>query len=135
MLSPGFRALYIVSAILFLLPWSLLFGSWLVFHRTKAVAPLPAWRQSLIYGALAVASASTVLNMIWNASWLYHGGSPHGMGAGPGLWQHLGPFLAWSFVAATVLGLFGKGKVRALMVSWSVSMWVVFQLIYMLQFD
>ena len=31
----------------------------------------------------------------WNASWLRHGGSPHGMGAAPDLWQSLGPFLVW----------------------------------------
>jgi hypothetical protein len=135
MLSPGFRALYVVSAILFLLPWSLLFGSWLAFHPAKGVAPLPAWRRLLVYAALLVAFVSTVLNMVWNASWLHNGGSPHGMGAGPGLWQHLGPFLVWSFLAATVLGFFGKGKARALLVGWSVSMYVVFQLIFMLQFD
>jgi hypothetical protein len=135
MLSPGFRALYVVSAILFLLPWSLLFGSWLALHRTKRISPLPAWRTSLVYAALLVAFASTVLNMLWNASWLRSGGSPHGMGAGPGLWQNLGPFLVWSFVAATVLGFFGKGKVRAFIVGWSISMYVVFQLIFVLQFD
>ena len=77
--------------------------------------------------ALLAASVSTVLNMAWNASWLKHGGSPHGMGAGPGLWQGLGPFLVWSFVVATVLSFFGKGKVRVLIIGWSVSMWAVFQ--------
>lgn len=135
MLSPGFGALYVVSAILFLLPWSLLFVSWLSFNRAEAAAPLPTWRRSLVYAALVVASASTVLNMVWNASWLHSGGSPHGMGAGPGLWQHLGPFLLWTFAAGTVLSFFGKGKARAAMVGWSVSMWVVFQLIYVFQFD
>jgi hypothetical protein len=133
--STDYRALFIASALLFLLPWSLLFGSWLTFNRAEVAAPLPTWRRPLVYAALFTASVSTVLNMVWNASWLHHGGSPHGMGAGPGLWQHIGPFLVWSFLAGTLLGLFGKGKVRALMVGWSVSMWVVFQLIYMLQFD
>src|SRR5215468_5686557 len=135
MLSPDSRSLYIASAILFLLPWSLLFGSWLVFHRAKGIVPLPVWRRLLVYSAMLVAFASTVLNMVWNASWLRHGGSPHGMGAGPGLWQNLGPFLVWSFVAATVLSFFGKGKARLLMLGWSISMYAVFQLIFVLQFD
>ena len=135
MLSPDSRALYIASAILFLLPWSLLFGSWLAFHRPKISAPLPRWRRFLVYAALMAAFVSTALNVIWNASWLNHGGSPHGMGAGPGLWQNLGPFLLWSFVTATVLSFFGRGKTRVLLLSWSVSMWLVFQLIFMLQFD
>jgi len=135
MFSPGFRAPYIVSAVLFLMPWSLLFSAWLPFNRAKVAAPLSIWRRYLVYVALLAASVSTVSNMAWNASWLKHGGSPHGMGAGPGLWQSLGPFLVWSFVAATVLSLFGKGKVRVLMIGWSVSTWVVFQLIFVLQFD
>jgi hypothetical protein len=44
-------------------------------------------------------------------------------------------FLVWSFVAAAVLSFFGKGRVRALMIGWSVSMWAVFQLNFVLQFD
>jgi len=80
-----------------------------------------------------VAFVSTALNVIRNASWLNHGGSPYG--AGPGLWQNLGPFLLWSFAAATVLSFFERGKARVLMLGWSVSMWLVFQLIFMLQFD
>ena len=63
-----------------------------------------------MYVALLAASVSTVLNMAWDASWLEHGGSPHGMGAGAGLWQSIGPFLVWSFVAAAVLESFRKRK-------------------------
>jgi len=80
MFSPGFRALYIVSAVLFLMPGSLLFSAWLAFKRAKVAAPLSIWRRYLVYVALLAASVSTVSNMAWNASWLKHGGSPHGMG-------------------------------------------------------
>ena len=127
--------MYFISAILFLLPWSLLFFSWSAFHRTKLTIHLPRWRSFLFSAALLVAIASTILNMAWNYSWLQHGGSPHGMGAAPGLWQRLGPFLVWPFVAGTVLSFFGKRTARALMIAWSVSMYFVFQFIYMLQFD
>jgi hypothetical protein len=113
----------------------LLFFSWLAFNRAQAAVPLPSWRRYLVSTALLAASVSTALNMVWNASWLRHGGSPHGMGAGPGLWQHLAPLLLWSFAAATILSFFGKGKTRVLMFGWSLSMLVVFQLIFMLQFD
>jgi len=57
------------------------------------------------------------------------------MGAGPGIWQSLGPFLVWTFVAATILSVFAIGKSRILMFCWSVSMFFVFQMIYILQFD
>ncbi|MGH9743773.1 MAG: hypothetical protein ACRD51_15625 [Candidatus Acidiferrum sp.] len=75
------------------------------------------------------------MHFVWNISWLYHGGSPHGMGAGPGLWQPLGPVLLWSFGIASAASLFGKGKARILLLGWSVSMYFVFQMIYILQFD
>jgi len=133
-MSPGSNGLYIASATLFLLPWSLLLGSWVAFRRTKGMA-LPSWRQFLLYAAWLVALVSTMLNMTWNASWLNNGGSPHGMDAGPGIWQTLGPFLVWTFAAATVLSCFGKGKTRVLLLSWSLSMLFVFQAIYFLQFD
>src|SRR6266446_7621247 len=73
MFSPGFRALYIVSAILFLMPWSLLFSAWFAFNRSKVAADLSIWRRYLVYVALLAASVSTVLNMAWNTSWLKHG--------------------------------------------------------------
>ena len=127
--------MYIAAAILFLLPWTLLVCSWFAFQRGGITAPLPQWRNFLFYAALLGAFLSTVLNMIWNTSWLKSGGGPHGMSAGPGLWRHLGPFLVWSFMASTLLAMFGKRKARVLMLAWSVSMFRVFQGIYVLQFD
>ena len=55
-----------------------------------------------------------------------------------GLWPsgRVGPILAWTFAIATVLGVaFGKGVSRLFFAGWSISMLVVFQMIYMLQFD
>jgi hypothetical protein len=135
MFSPDSREMYVAAGILFLLPTSLLFFSWLSFHRAKSTTPLPGWRKSLFYAALLGAAVSTALNIVWNASWLRNGGSPNGMGAAPGMWQHVGPFLVWSFQAATLLGFFGKRKARILMLAWSFSMLLVFQFIYVLQFD
>src|SRR5258708_17170805 len=96
MFSPGFRALYIVSAILFLVPWSLWFSAWLAFNRAKVAAPLSIWRRYLVYMALLAASVSTVLNMAWNASCLTHRPTPHALGARPGLWQRFAPFFICS---------------------------------------
>jgi hypothetical protein len=53
------------------MPWSLLFGAWLVFRRTESVAPLPTWRRLPVYLGMIVAVVSTALDMLWNASWLY----------------------------------------------------------------
>jgi len=132
MTSPS---IYIGSAILFLLPCSLLALACRDVIKSKTAAPFPAWRKYIVTGALGTAGLAMVLHIVWNASWLYSGGGPHGGLAGPGIWRPVGPVLVWTFFAATGLSIFGKGKVRALLIGWSVSMYFVFQAIYMLQFD
>ena len=127
--------MYIASGMLFLLPISLLLLAWRGASASEGVLRLPTWRKYFVKAALLTACVSTIVNIVWNASWLYNGGSPHGMGAGPGLWQSLGMFLASTFVLALVLSLFGKGKVRIFLLGWSVSMYFVFQMIYILQVD
>lgn len=127
--------MYIASGILFILSCLLLLFAWKGLFQAESVRKLPRWRRVLIHTTLPIAVASTILNIVWNVSWLHSGGSPHGMGAGPGIWQSLGPFLVWTFVAATILSVFAIGKSRILMFCWSVSMFFVFQMIYILQFD
>jgi hypothetical protein len=132
MTPPG---IYIGSAILFLLPCSLLYFASKGLVHTQTILSLPTWRRYFVKGALWTAGLATLLHIVWNGSWLHSGGSPHGMGAGPGIWQPLGPILVWTFLVATVLSLFGKGKGRVLLIGWSVYMYFVFEMIYMLQFD
>ena len=128
--------MYWATAILFIGPCSLLALAWRRLVRTGVLRDLPRWRTYTLQAALLVGAAATLLNIVWNISWLYNGGSPHGMGAGPGIWQRLGPILAWTFAIATVLGVaFGKGVSRLFFAGWSISMLVVFQMIYLLQFD
>ena len=135
MLAGSQTGMYIASGILFLLPCLLLFFAWKCVSRIQADPAIAMWRKYLVGAGLLTAGLSTPVNIIWNASWLHNGGSPHGMGAGPGIWQTLGPVLVWTFGIATVLSLFGKGKFRILMLGWSLSMFFVFQMIYILQFD
>jgi hypothetical protein len=125
--------MYIATGVLFLIPCSLLFFASKNLFRTGST--LPPWRKYFAKAALFIAGVSTILNIVWNVSWLHEGGSPHGMGAGTGIWEPLGPVLVWTFFIALVLSVFGNGKMRILLLGWSVSMYAVFQLIYMLQFD
>jgi hypothetical protein len=85
--------------------------------------------------AVFIAGVSTIMHIVWNVSWLHGGGSPHGMRAGPGIWEPLGPILVWTFGIAIALSVLGKGKVRMLLLGWSASMVVVFYTIYMFQMD
>jgi hypothetical protein len=127
--------IYVATIILFLLPASLLFSATRNTLRAPKSLALPSWRKYIVTAALLAATASTIVHLVWNISWLRCGGSPHGMGAGPGLWQSLGRLLVWSWISAAVLSLFGTWKLRALVVGWFVSMFFVFQFIYILQFD
>ena len=127
--------IYVATGILFLLPCVLLFLAWRSFLGSQKPPALPAWRRFVVRIGLVVAVLSTLIHVIWNASWLHSGGSPHGMGAGPGIWLSLGRPLVWTFGIAIALSFFAKGKGRILLLGWSVSMYFVFEMIYMLQMD
>jgi hypothetical protein len=127
--------LYTATAILFLLPCALLAIGWAVFTKGKDDAQLPRWRTILTTSALLLALASTFIHFAWNISWLHSGGSPHGMGAGPGIWMTLRIPLLWTFGLAILGAFFAKGKCRLLLLGWAASMYLVFQMIYILQMD
>jgi len=135
MLAESQTGIYVASGILFLLPSSLLFVAWSRLPLVEAALATARWRKYVAKSGMLTASLSTLVNIIWNASWLHNGGSPHGMGAAPGIWQSLGPLLVWTFGIATFSSLFGKGKFRILMLGWSLSMFFVFQMVYILQID
>jgi hypothetical protein len=82
--------LYIASGILFLIPCILLYLAGRAFFYSEIRLGLPLWRRGLWMAALVVAGISTLIHIIWTASWLHSGGSPNGMGAGPGIWESLG---------------------------------------------
>ena len=125
--------MYIATGVLFLVPWTLLFFATKNLFRTDGA--LPPWRKYSSTAALSIAGVSTIMHIVWSVSWLHEGGSPHGMRAGPGIWEPLGPILVWTFLIALLLSVFGKGKVRMLLLGWSASMVAVSYLIYMFQMD
>jgi hypothetical protein len=125
--------MYVATGVLFLIPCILLFFATKTLSRSDGTLPL--LRRYFSGAAVFIAGVSTIMHIVWNVFWLHEGGSPHGMRAGPGIWEPLGPILIWTFGTATVLSVFGKGKVRMLLLVWSVSMVVVFYTIYMFQMD
>jgi len=127
--------IYVATVILFLLPCSLLFFASIGLIRQERLVVLPRWRKYMTMTALLTAGVSTIVHLVWNFSWLRCGGSPHGMEAGPGLWQSLSCSLLWTWIIAAVLGLFGRGMVRSPLLGWVVSMYFVFEMVYLLQFD
>jgi hypothetical protein len=125
--------MYVATGVLFLIPCTLLFFAAKNLFRSDGALPL--LRRYFSGAAVFIAGVSTIMHIVWNISWLHEGGSPHGMGARPGIWEPLGPILVRTFGIAIVLSVFGKDKVRMLMLGWSASMVVVFYTIYMFQMD
>jgi len=127
--------MYTATTILFLIPGLFLILAWRAYFHTISTKTLPDWRKRVAIAALLLACVSTAVHFVWNISWLHSGGSPHGMSAAPGFWLKLNRLLLWSFAGAIVLSLFGRGKNRLFLLAWSASMYVVFEAIYVLQFD
>jgi len=125
--------MYVATGVLFLIPCALLFFATRNLFTTDGALPL--LRRYFSGAAVFIAGVSTIMHIVWNVSWLHEGGSPHGMRAGPGIWEPLGPILVCTLLIALAPSVFGKGKVRMLLLGWSVSMIAVFYLIYMFQMD
>jgi hypothetical protein len=123
------------TTILFLIPSLFIFLAWRASFRSEPSEPLPTWRRGIVIAALIIACLSTLIHFVWNISWLHSGGSPHGMDTNPGLWLNLNRPLLWSFGLAIALSIFARGKGRLMLLAWSVSMYFVFEMVYMLQFD
>ena len=105
--------MYVATGVLFLIPCTLLFFASRNLFRSDGALPL--LRRYLSGAAVFIAGVSTTMHIVWNVSWLHEGGSPHGMRAGPGIWEPLGPILVWTFGIAIALSVLGKGKVRVLL--------------------
>ena len=92
--------MYVATGVLFLVPCILLFFA--TKNLSRSDGALPLWRRYFSGATVFIAGVSTVMHIVWNVSWLHEGGSPHGMRAGPGIWEPLGPILVWTFGVAIV---------------------------------
>ena len=103
--------IYVGSAILFLLPCLACSASPLEACSTKDPSAASHMAEILSHRSIGHSGLATILHIVWNASWLYNGGSPHGMvSRGRESGSHLAPFLFGHSSLATALSLFGRGK-------------------------
>jgi hypothetical protein len=127
--------MYIVSGVLYFLPLSTLVAAWLGAAQSERESPRPKWRTFCFKSALFVASLATVTSMAFVFSWLHSGGSPHGMGPAPGVWQHLRPISNWTLIATIGLATSGKGKPRLLVYGSALAVILVETLVGILEMD
>lgn len=122
-----------VTAMLFLLPFSLLCATSIRWARTPREETPPRWRTYAGACALVGAACATLLTLFFFFSWFQSGGSPHGMTPAPGLWRVLGRTAIRAFVASMVLCAAGKGKWRLMFLGWVLSLAFVVPVIFMLE--
>jgi|ERR1700687_4642517 len=129
------NGMYVVVAVLFILPSALLGAAWKNGLRIGEDSSRPNWRRYSLYAALTVASCSTLASLGFFVSWFHNGGSPHGLSPSPGLWKSLGPIFTWTLVTSVLLAILGKGKPRFLVLGWAAAVVVAMALIFMLEMD
>jgi len=64
---------YVATGVLFLIPCTLLLFAGKNLFR--ADGELSRWRRYFSRAALSIASVSTIVNIVWNVSWLHQGGA------------------------------------------------------------
>jgi len=126
---------FIATAVLFLLPSSLLWAAWRRYIRSKIETPTPSWWMYFSSAALILAVCSMVLELVFFYSWFHNGGSPHGLMPSPGIWKSVGRISFWTLVGSVGLSILGKGRWRLLMPVWAAACLFVDYLIFMLEMD
>jgi hypothetical protein len=125
----------VATFVLFLIPLAILLLALTDALNQRKLSSQQNWRSYFQGLALAAAAIATLTALGFNLSWTHNGGSPHGMAPGPGLWMILRPTAVFSVVATVVLGAFGKGRARLLIVGSAISIFFVDLLLAMLEMD
>jgi hypothetical protein len=129
------NGMYIVVAVLFILPSTLLGAAWTTVLRIGGESSRPKWRTYSLYAALTVGTCSTLAAVSFFVSWFHNGGSPHGMTPPLGLWRPFGRVFMCTLVSTLPLAAFGKGKPRFLVVGWAAAIVVATAMVFMLETD
>jgi hypothetical protein len=131
----GTSGMYIATVILFVIPWSILWLAWRSFLKNEMESVHRDWRSYIQRAALYAATLGTFATMLFFFSWTHSGGSPHGGQPPSGLWLFLRPIAVWSVVATVVIGVFGKGRSRLLVLGSALSIFCVSYLLAALEMD
>jgi hypothetical protein len=127
--------MYAITAVLFLIPLSILGIAWRgELRKGRDAAPLD-WRSYCLRLALVAGVIATLAAMVSSLSWTHSGGSPHGLMPPPGLWLTFRPIVKWSIVTTVAIGALAKGKGRLLAIGSAISVVFVIFLLAALEMD
>jgi hypothetical protein len=125
----------IATTVLFILP------TWLIVMacRRHFSGPteqfVPSWRTLSGRIALMFAGFATLFELGFFYSWVYSGGSPHGLQPPAGIWSHLRPIAFDSFVASLAFAMLGKGRWRLFFFSWALALPLIATILFVLEMD
>ena len=128
--------MYVVAAILYLIPAAMIVAGWL---RRRKARHLPAaggpWRDKCVMASLIVVSCATLAGFASTFNWLSLGGDLHGMGSTPGPWQPLERCFIALLTLGVVLALLDKGKGRFLAIGAALAAFFADVEVVLLQMD
>jgi hypothetical protein len=117
--------MYLATMLLFLVPTSLLGAAWANTRQQPQVAKQFDWRRCFLIAGLIAATVCVAADLTSWFSWFRNGGSPHGLLPRPGVWMQLRGVIKYSFIAAVVLAILGKGRGRLFALGSTASMILV----------
>ena len=127
--------MYVITVILFLIPFSILGIASRDELRRKKATEHPDWRSHFLRLALIVGILATCAAMSFWLSWTHSGGSPHGLMPAPSPWLILRRIAKWLVVVTLALGVAANGKGRLLVIGSVVSIVCVILLLALLEMD
>ena len=126
--------IYVLAVIVYTAPCYFLWAAW---RRagTNSRFDLPGWRTTSLKAAFFAATLATVLNLIFQFSYLRSGAGIHGSQVSPGIWRLLGP-TSWALALASLLvGVAGRGKGKLLLIGWILGMFAAAYIVFAVALD
>ena len=104
--------MYLTTAVLFLIPASMIVFAWMSMKRYWDGVTSHYWRDYVGIASLIVGSCAILAGFAGKLTWLKAGGDPHGMGTPAGIWMILRKVFFSAIVLSAFFALLGKGRGR-----------------------
>ena len=127
--------MYVATAVLFLIPASLIVFAGVRMKRYWHEVPTHDWREQIGVASLFVGCCAILLGFVGKLAWLRAGGDHHGMGTPSGVWIPLRKTFFLAIPLGAFLAFLGRGKGRVLTF---IALGVAFAadtILYLLQMD
>ena len=126
---------YIATAVLFLIPASMIVFAGVGIKRRWYEVPSHDWSDRARIASLIVGACAILAGFFGKLAWLRAGGDPHGMGTPGGVWMILRKLFFSALALSAFFALLAKGRGRVLTL---IALGIAFAadtVVYLLQMD